>query len=180
MSLDFNHARSAWGWQISSSNILCSAPIEGSLDLTLKAGIHNIRKKSTKQTDYLIYLVDNLLSKEPYNFKIGTPRSPEKRSGHIAIEHDTEARRITDCLRINYNVISDFRPPNVIRLAPIALYNKYHEIWLVVQHLKHIIDEKEYEKIDYFHSWVSLTLKIQRGWMKWVYLLKMLLKGKET
>jgi kynureninase len=148
MSLDFNHARSAGGWQISSSNILCSAPIEGALTLTLKAGIQNIRQKSIKLTEYLIYLVDNLLSNEPYNFRIGTPRNPEKRSGHVAIEHDTEARRIADCLRIKYNVISDFRQPNVIRLAPIALYNKYHEIWLVVHYLKKIIDEKEFEKID--------------------------------
>ena len=148
MSLDFNHARSAGGWQISSSNVLCSAPIEGALNLTLKAGIQNIRQKSAKQTDYLIYLVDTLLTDEPYNFRIGTPRDPEKRSGHVAIEHKTEARRICDCLRINYNVISDFRQPNVIRLAPIALYNTYHEIWLVVQHLKRILDEKEFEKIE--------------------------------
>ncbi|MHA2108011.1 MAG: kynureninase [Candidatus Hodarchaeales archaeon] len=148
MSLDFNHAKSAGGWQISSSNILCSAPIEGALNLTLKAGIHNIRRKSTKQTDYLIYLVDKLLSREPYNFNVGTPRNPEKRSGHVAIEHDTEARRISDCLRINYNVISDFRYPNVIRLAPIALYNKYHEIWYVVRCLKQIIDENEYDKFE--------------------------------
>ncbi len=148
MSLDFVHAKSAGGWQISSSNILCSAPIEGALNLTLKAGIQNIRHKSLQQTNYLIYLVDSILSDDPYNFRVGTPRIPEKRSGHIAVEHDTEARRITDCLRIKYNVISDFRPPNVIRLAPIALYNTYHEIWLVVQDLKKIIDEKEYEKID--------------------------------
>ncbi len=148
MSLDFNHAKSAGGWQISSSNILCSAPIEGALSLHLKAGIHNIRKKSIHQTEYLIYLVDNLLTKDPYNFRIGTPRNPAKRSGHIAIEHDTEARRINECLRIYHNVISDFRPPNVIRMAPIALYNQYHEIWLVAQHLKQIIDEKEYEKIE--------------------------------
>ena len=148
MSLDFIHAKSAGGWQISSSNILCSAPIEGALTLTLQAGIDNIRQKSTKQTDYLIYLVDNLISRDPYNFKIGTPRNPDKRSGHIAIEHNTEARRICDCLRIKYNVISDFRRPNVIRLAPIALYNKYHEIWYVVQCLKQIIDEREYENYE--------------------------------
>ncbi len=147
MSLDFRHAKSAGGWQISSSNILCSAPIEGSLNLTLEAGIDNIRRKSVKLTSYLIYLVDEVLSIEPYNFKIGTPRNPEKRSGHIAIEHDTEAQRIVDCLNIKYNVISDFRPPSVVRLAPIALYNTYHEIWLVVQYLKKIIDNNEYSEV---------------------------------
>ncbi|MHA2062714.1 MAG: kynureninase/PvdN C-terminal domain-containing protein, partial [Candidatus Sifarchaeia archaeon] len=118
MSLDFDHAKSAGGWQISSSNILCSAPIEGALKLILEAGISDIRKKSTKITSYLIYLVDQILVNDPYNFSIGTPRNPDERTGHVAIEHDKEAFRISESLKKHYNVITDFRPPNVIRIAP--------------------------------------------------------------
>jgi len=55
MLLDFEHAKSAGGWQMSSSNILCSAPIEGALEVTIKAGITRIRKKSIKMTSYLIF-----------------------------------------------------------------------------------------------------------------------------
>lgn len=142
--LDFHHAKSAGGWQISSPSILSAAPIEGALTITLEAGIENIRKKSLKMTAYLMYLVDEL-SDEPYNFTIGTPRTPEKRGGHVAVEHE-EAYRISEILRTK-GVITDCRPPNVIRIAPIALYNTYHEIWQVVSFLKEIIDKKEYEKI---------------------------------
>jgi len=144
MSLDFEHAKSAGGWQISSPAILSSAPIEGSLEMILEAGMEAIRAKSLKMTSYLIYLVDEILSEQPYNFKIGTPREAERRGGHVAIEHE-EGMRIAEALRAK-GVVPDFRPPNAIRIAPIPLYNTYHEVWQITQHLKEITDKKEYER----------------------------------
>jgi kynureninase len=47
---------------------------------------------------------------------------------------------------IAFGVIPDFRPPNIIRLAPIPLYVSYHEVWKVVQILKSVIDEGDIEK----------------------------------
>ncbi|MDH5770412.1 MAG: kynureninase [Candidatus Bathyarchaeota archaeon] len=145
MSLNFEHSKSAGGWQISSPAILSSAPIEGALKIILEAGIEAIRKKSLKMTSYLMYLVDETISEEPYNFAIGTPRETERRGGHVAIEHE-EAMRISETLRAR-DVIPDYRAPNIIRTAPIPLYNTYHEIWRFVQHLREIIDRKEYEKL---------------------------------
>jgi kynureninase len=144
MSLEFEHSRSAGGWQISSPSILSSAPLEGSLKVTLEAGIESIRAKSLKMTSYLMYLVDELLSQSPYDFSIGTPREDARRGGHVAIEHE-EGLRITEALR-SRGVIPDFRPPNIVRIAPTPLYNTYHEIWRVVQHLRDIIEKKEYER----------------------------------
>jgi kynureninase len=144
MDIEFEHARSAGGWQISTQGLLSAAPVESALDIILEAGINNIREKSKKITSYLTYLVDVYLSKEPYNFKIGTPLDPEKRSGHISIEHEKEAVRISKAMLDN-GIIPDFRPPNIIRIAPIPLYNTYHEVWEVVQILKKIVDLKEYK-----------------------------------
>ncbi|MFX1532687.1 MAG: kynureninase [Promethearchaeota archaeon] len=154
MLLEFEHSKSAGGWQISSSNILCSAPLEGALQVTLEAGINAIREKSIKMTSYLIYLIDQLLAAEPYNFKIGTPRDPEKRTGHIALEHGKEAVRICEALRAQ-GVVPDFRPPNIIRIAPCALYNTYHEIWQIIQLIKEIIDQKSYEKFPKVRKTIS-------------------------
>ncbi|MBD3191626.1 MAG: kynureninase [Candidatus Heimdallarchaeota archaeon] len=145
MNLEFESARSAGGWQISSPGILGAAGIEGALKVTLDAGIQAIREKAKKITSFFVFLVDELLSEPPYNFQIGTPRDPEKRSGHIALEHPTEALRINEALK-QHKVIPDFRPPNIIRIAPIALYNTYHEVWQVVQLLKQIIDKEEYKQ----------------------------------
>jgi len=144
MSLTFEHSESAGGWQISSPAILSSAPIEGSLKVILEAGIEEIRKRSLKMTSYLMFLVDETLSEHPYGFAIGTPREAQHRGGHVAIEHK-EAMRISEALRAR-GVIPDYRPPNIIRIAPIPLYNTYYEVWRVVQHLREIIDKKEHEK----------------------------------
>jgi kynureninase len=145
MSLEFEPASSAGRWQISSPGIIGAAAIEGALAVTLDAGIENIRSKSLKLTSYLIYLVDELLAKEPYNIIIGTPRDSNRRGGHIALERDEFAFEISEALKI-HNIIPDFRPKNIIRIAPVALYNTYHDVWTVVQILKKIIDEKEYEQ----------------------------------
>lgn len=144
LNIDFESAKSAGGWQISSPPILSSAPLEGSLRIILEAGIDAIREKSLKLTSFLIYLVDSLLSKNPYNFSIGTPREHKRRGGHVAVEH-TEGMRISEALRAK-GIVSDFRPPNVIRIAPIPLYNTFHEVWEITQHLKTTIDSKEYRR----------------------------------
>lgn len=143
---EFIHAHSAGGWQISSPAILSSAPIEGSLNILLQAGIEHIREKSLNMTSYLMYLVDTLLSKPPYLFSIGTPRELRRRGGHVAVVREEEAYRISEALRLK-GVIPDFRPPNIIRFAPSPLYTSYHDIWQVVQYLREIIDKREFESI---------------------------------
>ena len=144
MSLKFEHSENAGGWQISSPAILSAAPLEGSLKILTEAGIDAIRAKSLKMTSYLTSLVDELISQSPFNFSIGTPREEARRGGHVAIEHE-EALRISEALR-SRGVVPDFRPPNIIRIAPIPLYNTFHEVWQVVQHLKEIIEKREYER----------------------------------
>ena len=154
MALQFEQAHNAGGWQISSPGIIASGGVEGALDITLGAGIDQIRKKSIHITEYLIYLVGEILSNEPYYFSIGTPLDPDRRSGHIALEREEDAYRISKAL-LHHGFIPDFRPPNVIRIAPIALYNTYEEVWRLVQVLKEIIDTKEYLQFSEERSIIS-------------------------
>ena len=144
MSLDFIGAVNAGAWQIGTINLFSTAPLEGSLKVFHEAGIENIRKKSLLQTEYMMFLINNILTGAPYNFSIGTPKESHRRGGHVALEHPTEAVRINEALK-QRGVIPDFRFPNIIRLAPVALYNTFEDIWQVVQHLKEIIDNSEYE-----------------------------------
>jgi kynureninase len=140
MNLHFEQSRNAGGWQISSPAILGSAALEGSLDLINRAGIEDIRDKSLKMTSYLIYLIDNLLTEEPYNFVLATPRLPNQRGGHIALEHE-DASSIHEQL-LEYSIIHDFRPPNFLRFTPSPLSNSYEDVWKLVDTLRKIIDEK--------------------------------------
>jgi kynureninase len=118
-----------------------------------EAGIDEIRKKSLKITDYLIFLIDEMLSEAPYYYSVVTPREPERRGGHVGVAHK-EGWRINQAL-IARGVIPDFRPPNVIRLAPIPLYISYHDVWKVAQHLKAVIESEEYRRFSDDRSTVT-------------------------
>ncbi|NHJ04054.1 MAG: kynureninase [Candidatus Heimdallarchaeota archaeon] len=143
MSLDFEPSNNAGRWQISSPGIIGAAAMEGAVKIILEAGIEAIREKSLKLTSYFIYLIDEILSKEPYNFIIGSPRDIERRGGHIALEREEYSFEICEALK-SYGVVPDFRPKNIIRIAPTALYNTFLDIWQIVQYLKKIIDRGEY------------------------------------
>lgn len=133
----------AGAWQISTPPILATAPLLGSLRLFAEAGLDRIREKSLAQTDYLIDLLEaSGLTEEPYCYRIGTPREAERRGGHVAVEHDAGAR-IARALK-RRGIVPDFRPPDVIRLAPIAFYTSYLDLWQVVQALRSVIETGEY------------------------------------
>ena len=144
METRYDPARNAAALQIGTINMFSAAPLEGSLRLMKEAGIERIREKSLKITGYLMYLIDEMLGKPPYNYSTATPREPERRGGHVGVAHK-EGWRINQAL-IARGVIPDFRPPNIMRLAPIPLYVSYYDVWKVAQHLKAVIDSKEYQK----------------------------------
>ncbi|MCK5056300.1 MAG: kynureninase [Candidatus Aminicenantes bacterium] len=143
MTLDFCQVNSAGAWQISTPGILGLAPLEGSLKILREAGIERIREKSLRMTAYLFFLVENVLSGIPYRFGTATPKEPERRGGHVALQRNEDAWSICQALKAR-GIIPDFRPPDIIRIAPVALYNKYHEIWQMVNIIKSIIDNKDY------------------------------------
>lgn len=144
LNIEFESANYAGGWQIGTQPVFSMAPIEGSMRIFKEAGIENIRKKSLDLTRYLMYLVDENLSE--YGFSFGNPDDDRVRGGHVALEHE-EAIRICAALKDN-KVIPDFRFPNVIRLAPVALYISYEDVFEMVRRLKKIMDNKEYEKYE--------------------------------
>lgn len=144
---DFQPQPDAGGWQISSPGILGAAALFGALGLMREVGIDAIEAKSRLLTKYLMQLVDTRLAHAPYGFRVGTPREPRRRGGHVALEHPDEAYRISLALRAR-GVVPDFRPPNVIRLAPSPLYTGFEDIWRLVQHIVEIVDREEYVQLD--------------------------------
>lgn len=140
MAHEFRPAADAGAWQISSNPQLSAAPLRASLQMFREAGMERIREKSLKLTDFLMELIDSV---SDAGFAVGNPREPQRRGGHVAVEHE-EAARICKSLK-SRKVVPDFRMPNVVRLAPIALYNSFHEVWQVVQHLQQIVDTRQFE-----------------------------------
>jgi kynureninase len=144
MNLDFQPASGAGRWQISSPAILSMAPLEGALAVTLEAGLARIREKSLRLTDYLIFLADHLLPPESYGITVATPRQHSRRGGHVALSGDRRIWRIYQAAKAR-GVVADFRPPGILRLAPVPLYNSFREVRDTMTLLKRILDNREYE-----------------------------------
>ena len=134
-------------------SLLSAAPLRASLRIFGQAGMERLRRKSLALTSLLMELVDTFLTDPPYGYSIGTPREPERRGGHVAIEHE-EAWRICSSLK-KRKIIPDFRPPNVVRLAPTALYNTFADVVNLVDALRAIIDTGEYEEFSAVRDAVS-------------------------
>ncbi|MGQ7886034.1 kynureninase [Paenibacillus sp. WC2504] len=144
MEHQFVPAEHAGAFQIGTPNILSMAPLIGSLEMFAEAGIEKLRAKSLHITSYMIDLIEQELA--GMGFTIGNPRDDLRRGGHVCLEHE-EAARICKSLKEN-KIVPDFRAPNIIRLAPVALYTTYDEVWETVQRLKAIMVEKQYEKFE--------------------------------
>ncbi|MFT5193177.1 MAG: kynureninase [Cellvibrionaceae bacterium] len=123
--------------------VLSMAPIGVGVDMLLEAGMDNVRQKSVALSEYMIELFDELLL--PLGYSLKSPRNSEIRGSHISIGHP-EAWRICQTLINDKNVIPDFRAPDNIRLGITPLYTSFEEIHLVINHLKEIVEEKQFEK----------------------------------
>ncbi|PKR77233.1 kynureninase [Halalkalibacillus sediminis] len=141
MEHTFSPAYEAGAYQIGTPHVFSVAPLIGSLQLFEQAGIETIREKSLQATQYLMDLLNELLS--DHGFTIGNPVEDERRGGHVSLEHP-EAASICKALKA-HDIIPDFRSPNVIRLAPVAFYVTYQDIHQTVMTLKKIMDEELYK-----------------------------------
>ena len=143
MRTTFTPADSAGAYQIGTVPVLSTAPIRGAVQLVRDAGIEQVREKSLALTSYLIQLVDERL---PSAFSVGTPREPDRRGGHVAIEHP-EGYRLSQALR-DRDVVVDFRPPNVVRVCPSPLYTTFEDVWAVAEELRELAETGGYEQYE--------------------------------
>lgn len=143
MSHTMMPADTAGAFQIGTPHVLSLAPVIGALEVFQEATIEAVREKSLRLTAYFLDLIKVQL--KTYGFVIGNP-TDDTRGAHILLEHE-EAARICRALKAE-GIIPDFRAPNGIRLAPVALYNTFEDVWTTVQALKTIMDEKRYEQFE--------------------------------
>lgn len=126
---DFNPIPTAEGWQLSNPPILSMAAIMASLDIFDEAGIHNLRAKAIKLTGYMEYLLDQLDNED---IKIITPRDPVQRGSQLSIQVKNADKRLFELITED-GVIADWREPDVIRVAPVALYNSFEDVYNFVE-----------------------------------------------
>jgi kynureninase len=127
----FVPAGGAAGWSLSTSPILALVPLIASLAIFDEVGMPALRARSIALTGYL----ERLLATLPV--EIVTPREPSARGAQLSLRF-TAAESMLATLA-DRGVIADYRAPDIIRVAPIPLYNKYHEIWRLGQILRESI-----------------------------------------
>lgn len=128
MPHDIQPLPGAEGWQISNLPILAAAPLLASLPLFDAAGMPALRAKSVQLTGYLESLLRAQLTD---SLTILTPTDTEARGCQLSLRlrrTATEARKVFDALAAA-GFTGDWREPDVIRLAPVPLYNTFVEAW---------------------------------------------------
>jgi kynureninase len=137
MEPGFRPIPGAEGWQLSNPPILSLAAIRASLDVFMEAGgMEPLREKSVRLTGYLEWLLAREIGD---SVRILTPADPLQRGCQLSlrVKSSGSGRAVMERLGAS-GVACDWREPDVIRVAPVPLYNRYEEVHRFVEILRHI------------------------------------------
>jgi kynureninase len=125
MQKGFVPQKGAASWQMSNAPVFNMVALNASLDIYEKAGMKALREKSEQLTGYLLFLLQQLNN---LSFQVITPSEPGKRGCQVSMLFNADGREVFNRLTEN-GVIADWREPNVIRIAPVPLYNTYEDVY---------------------------------------------------
>lgn len=135
----FDAIPSAEGWQLSNAPILSMAAHRASLDIFEEAEFDNLVKKGRALTNYLLFLLDEInVSQSKPVIQVITPRSEDEKGCQVSMLMLERGREIFDALK-RQGVVADWREPNVIRVAPVPLYNSFEDVWKFGDIIKSIL-----------------------------------------
>lgn len=121
---DFIPHPGAEGWQVSNPPIFSMAPLHASLKIFDEVGMKALRERSIRMTNFLEECIRDLGGD---HYSLITPEDSHSRGAQISIRVHGDAPRLRESLQ-GAGIVTDFRPPDVIRIAPTPLYNTYEEI----------------------------------------------------
>ena len=114
---EFDPLPGAEGWQLSNPPILPLAAMRASMDLFDQAGIENLQQTAKANVHYLYESI-----KDMQGITIITPADPDQRGCQLSLMVSHHGKRLFDQLA-QEGIIADWREPDVIRIAPVPLYN---------------------------------------------------------
>lgn len=135
MRQEFDVIPGAEGWQLSNPPILSMTAIKASLEIFEEVGMENLIAKQLRLTGYLEFLLNELNNDR---IRIITPSNPDERGCQLSLAVKDADKQLFDRLT-ETGVISDWREPDVIRVAPAPLYNSFEDVWKFVERLKMVL-----------------------------------------
>jgi len=145
MENTFEPMTGAEGWQLSNVPIMGMAVLKASLDIFEQAGIENLRQKSLKLTAYLEAVFNDIVCQvDGVKLEIITPTESTHRGCQLSVKLVGTDKKFFNALT-EAGVIADFREPDVVRLAPVPLYNSFEDVYRFGQVLKALLSEWHHE-----------------------------------
>ena len=126
MAKEFNPIKTVERWQMSNAPILSMAAYKASMDMFDEVGLDALHKKSKELTAYLEFVVEEINKQKNNCLEIITPK--ENRGCQLSIVAHGHGKALFSKLMEN-GVIPDWREPNVIRCAPVPMYNSFEDVY---------------------------------------------------
>jgi kynureninase len=140
MEPGFKPMEGAEGWQLSNAPVLSMAAHWASLEIYDEVGMERLNEKTVLLTGYLEFILDELTAKyqDQCRFEIITPREKTRRGAQLSILVHGKGKALFDALSAN-GVVADWREPNVIRVAPVPLYNSFEDVYYLGKYMEEAI-----------------------------------------
>jgi kynureninase len=129
MGPEFHPTPGAEGWQVSNPPIMALAALRAAMDVMDEAGMERLRIKSVLLTGYLEFLLGRHANR---GFSIVTPGDPERRGAQLSIRVGPQVRALCERLAAE-GVVCDWREPDILRVAPVPLYNSFPDVYRFVE-----------------------------------------------
>ena len=129
MEHEFKPIPTVESWQLSNPPIFQLASLRASLDLFKEIGMPALREKSEKLTGYLEYLIEQ---ESGASIEIITPKDKNQRGCQLSLRAKHEGKKLHQKLVLS-GVVCDWREPDVIRVAPVPLYNTFRDVYNFVE-----------------------------------------------
>lgn len=135
MGPEFHAISGAEGWQVSNPPILQMAALRASLEIFDEVGMHALRQRSERLTQYLESLIAKIGSDR---ISVITPRTPAERGCQLSIRVKNADKALFEAIT-SRGVAADWREPDVIRVAPVPLYNTFSDVYRFTEILKSVL-----------------------------------------
>jgi len=133
MEKNFVPMQGAQGWQLSNAPVFAMAPCKASMDIFDEVGMSKLVAKSRKLTNFMEYVFNDISERyDNCDLEIITPKEEKDRGCQLSVLCHGQGKSMFEFIT-KQGVIADWREPNVIRLAPVPLYNTFEDVYQLGQ-----------------------------------------------